>query len=330
MPTRKTPIVVFAGVMALAVGLAGIAVARPGPNQQQPSVQQPPAQAPTIRAEVSLVNLFVPARDKNQRSVPDLTQNDFRVFEDNQEQKIAFFSRETALPITLGLLIDTSGSEDRRLPAEQEAASRFLHRVMRKGDEALVISFDIDADLLADFTEDVSQLDAAIRRARINAPYAPVTPTTFPTNTGGTHFYDAIYAACHDKLSEEAGRKALVIITDAYDEGSKLRVEEAIEAAQRTDTVVHILLVYDPGYPNGGGVVKKIADETGGRMIVVGNEKHLEEAFDQISEELRSQYTLGYYPTNTSRDGRFRKIKVEVGRKDVKTLTRKGYYAPQS
>jgi Ca-activated chloride channel family protein len=94
--------------------------------------------------------------------------------------------------------------------------------------------------------------------------------------------------------------------------------------------VVHILLVYDPGFPNGGGVAKKITEETGGRLIDIGSGKHIQEAFDRISEELRSQYTLGYYPTNTSRDGRFRKIKVEVGRKDVKVLTRRGYYAPQS
>jgi VWFA-related protein len=316
----------LASLLALAAGLTPVV----GAHRQEEPGRQPAGQVPTIRAEVSLVNLFVTARDKNKRIVSDLTQKDFRVFEDNQEQKIAFFSKEASQPITLGLLIDTSGSEQNRLMAEEDAASRFLHRVMRKNDEAMVINFDLDVGLLSDFTEDVSQLDAAIRKAQINAPGAPATPTTFPSNTGGTHFYDAIYLACNDKLAQEAGRKALVIITDAYDEGSRLRAEDAIEAAQRTDTVVHILLVYDPGYPNGGGVAKKITEETGGRMIVVNNEKHLEEAFEQISEELRSQYTLGYYPTNTSRDGSFRKIRVEADRKDAKILTRKGYYAPTS
>ena len=127
------------------------------------------------------------------------------------------------MPITLGLLIDTSGSEQNRLGAEQEAASRFLERVMKKGDEAMVISFDLDVDLLADFTDDRAQIERAINKARIGAVSGGViTPGTIPqgSNTGGTHFYDAVYLACNDKLATEAGRKALVIITDAQDEGS--------------------------------------------------------------------------------------------------------------
>jgi len=263
--------------------------------------------------------------------VGDLKQDDFKVYEDNQEQKIAFFSKEVTMPITLGLLIDTSGSEQNRLGAEQEAASRFLERVMRKGDEAMVISFDLDVDLLADFTDDRAQVERAINKARIGAVSGGVvTPGTIPSNTGGTHFYDAVFLACNDKLVTEAGRKALVIITDAQDEGSRLKLEEAIEAAQRTDTVVHVLLVHDPGYSWRPDVAKKLSDETGGRTIEVSSEKKLNEAFDQISEELRSQYTVGYYPANTSRDGRFRKVKVETTNKDFRILTRKGYYAPKS
>jgi VWFA-related protein len=204
---------------------------------------------------------------------------------------------------------------------------------MRKGDEAMVISFDLDVDLLADFTDDRGQIERAISKARIGAVSGGVvTPGTIPTgaNSGGTHFYDAVYLACNDKLVTEAGRKALVIITDAQDEGSRLRLEEAIEAAQRTDTVVHVLLVHDPGYSWRPDVARKLSDETGGRTIEVSSEKRLNEAFDQISEELRSQYTVGYYPTNTAKDGRFRKVKVETPGKDYKILTRKGYYAPKS
>jgi VWFA-related protein len=295
--------------------------------------QEPVAQAPTIKTQVNLVNLFVTVRDKSKRIVTDLKQEDFKVSEDNQDQKIAFFSKEVTLPITLGLLLDTSGSEQYMLGAIQDGATRFLNRVMRKGDEAMVISFDLDVDLLADFTDDRSQLNSAIHRAQINTGGGggPVTPGTIPSSgPKGTDFYDALYLACNDQLAHEAGRKAIVVLTDAQDEGSKVRVEEAIEAAQRTDTVVHILLVYDPRYGGNTGIAKKITDETGGRMIVVNNEKHLEEAFDQISEELRSQYTLGYYPTNTARDGKFRKIKIEVDNKDYKVLARKGYYAPKS
>ena len=298
-----------------------------------PAIPQEPAQGPGLKSTVNLVNLFATVRDKNKRVVGDMKQEDFKIFEDTQEQKLAFFSKEVTLPITLGLLIDTSGSEQNRLGAEQEAASRFLERVMRKGDEAMVMSFDLDVDLLADFSDDRAQIERAINKARIGAVSGGVvTPGTIPqgANSGGTHFYDAVFLACNDKLVTEAGRKALVIITDADDQGSKLKLEEAIESAQRTDTVVHVLLVHDPGYGWRPDVARKLSDETGGRTIEVSSEKKLNEAFDQISEELRSQYTLGYYPANTTKDGKFRKVKVETTNKDYKVLTRKGYYAPKS
>jgi len=229
----------------------------------------------------------------------------------------------------LGLLIDTSGSEQNRLGAEQEAASRFLNQVLRKGDEAMVVSFDLDVDLLSDFTDDRAQLQRAIHHAQINAAGPMVTPGTLPSGPNGTHFYDAIWVACGEKLATEAGRKALVIITDAEDFGSKVRVEEAIEAAERTNTVVHILLVHDPGYGWRPDIAKRIADQTGGRVIEVSSEKRLQEAFDQIAEELRSEYAIGYYPTNAKHDGTFRKIKVETTDRELKVLTRKGYYAPK-
>ena len=297
------------------------------------SPHQDPAQGPVIKQTVNLVNLFVTVRDKSKRIATDLKQEDFKVAEDGQDQKIAFFSKEVTLPITLGLLMDTSGSEQYMLGAIQDGAGSFLNRVMRKGDEAMVMSFDLDVDLLSDFTDDRSQLNRAIHHAQINTGGGggPVTPGTIPqSGAKGTNFYDALYLACNEKLSTEAGRKAIIALTDAEDNGSKVRVEEAIEAAQRTDTVVHILLVYDPHYGANSSIAKKITDETGGRMIVVNSEKHLQEAFDQISEELRSQYTLGYYPTNSARDGKFRKIKIDVANKDYKVLARKGYYAPKN
>lgn len=301
----------------------------------QQSSQQSDQQNPAIKSEVSLVNIFATVRDKKKEIVPSLKKEDFRVFENEQEQKIAFFSAEKTLPITLGLLIDTSGSEQNRLPAEQEAATTFLNRVLRKGDEAMVISFDVDVDLLSDFTEDRAQLDRAIRSARINAPMVsmtnpgPLPPESRTRGLRGTAFYDAIWTACGDKLATEAGRKALVIITDADDQGSKVSVEEAIEAAQRTNTVVHILLVHDPGFGWRPDIAHKLADATGGRVIEVSSMKHMQEAFDQISDELRTEYTIGYYPTNSARDGTFRKIKVETVDKELKVLARKGYYAPK-
>jgi VWFA-related protein len=291
--------------------------------------QQPAQQEPTIKTEVNLVNLFVTVRDKKKHVLTNLKKEDFRIFENNEEQKVAFFTAETTLPITLGLLIDTSGSEQNRLPAEQEAASRFLNQVLRKGDEAMVLSFDLDVDLLSDFTDDHAQLQRAVHRAQVNAAGPIVTPGTIPSGPNGTHFYDAVWVACGEKLATEAGRKALVIITDAEDFGSKVQLQEAIEAAERTNTVVHVLLVHDPGYGWRPDVAHKMAEQTGGRVIEVSSEKHLQEAFDQISEELRQQYTLGYYPTNGARDGSFRKIKVETTDKDLKVLARRGYYAPK-
>jgi VWFA-related protein len=285
----------------------------------------PPAQ---IRVEVNLVNLFVTVRNKQKALVPHLKMDDFRVLEDGRPQEITYFAEESKLPITLGLLIDTSGSETYMLAAEKAAASHFLARVMRKSDLAMVMSFDVDVDLLADFTDDRGRLDRAINRARINAPGNPITQGPFPqSRNGGTDFYDAVYLAAHDKLADEAGRKALVILTDAEDTGSKLTLQDAIQAAQRTDTVVHILLIAEDG---GGelGIARKLTDETGGRTIVVRGEKDLGQAFDQISDELRNQYTIGYTSTNKARDGAYRKITVEMKNKDYSALARRGYYAP--
>lgn len=311
----------FGGVWIVALALA------------TPALPQGQGQTPVIKTEVNLVNLFATVRDKNKRIVANLVENDFKITEDGQDQKIAFFNKEMALPITLGLLLDTSGSEQNMLGAIQDAGGRFIHRVLRKGDEAMIISFDSDVDLLSDFTDDRSQLDRAINKARINIPSGGMIAGN-PGPVGsrqvvGTALYDAIYLACSDKLNGEAGRKAIVIVTDAQDEGSRVKLEEAIEAAQRTDTVIHILLVADPRFGGNASVAHRLAEETGGRMISVSSEKKLEEAFDQISEELRSQYTLGYYPTNNSKDGKFRKIHVDTTNHDLKVLARKGYYAPK-
>jgi VWFA-related protein len=316
----------------LLASLAAYALAFPALSQQS---QQAPATAPTIKTEVNLVNLFATVRDKNKRIVTDLKQVDFKIFEDGHEEKISFFSKEMELPITLGLLLDTSGSEQFMLGAIQDAGARFVHRVLRKGDEAMVISFDSDVDLLADFTDDRTILDRAINKARINIPgggYIAGNPGPVGgQQITGTALYDAIYLACSEKLNGEAGRKALVIVTDAEDEGSKVKLEDAIEAAQRTDTVIHVLHVADRRNFGGGrpDIARKLADETGGRMISVASEKNLEQAFDEISDELRSQYTLGYYPSNNTKDGKFRKIRIETANHELKVLARRGYYAPK-
>jgi VWFA-related protein len=304
----------------------------PQQDQQIPQSQKP------LQVQTALVNLFVTVRDKDHAIVTNLKQEDFRVFEDNTEQKVAYFSKEVNLPITLAILVDTSGSQQHLILAEQDTASRFVHEVLHKNDEALVMSFDTDVDLLADFTEDTEVLEKAIRRTAIgvDASGAGGTAGTVGGGSGGgTAFYDAIYLAAHDKLTSEAGRKAIIALTDAEDNASKLSLKDAAESAQRADAVVHILLLAEPeeyfmqgmGY-GGANAARQLADDTGGRVIAVRSEKSLEKAFDELTQELRSQYVIGYYPTNTKRDGSFRKIKVNVTKNDAKALTRKGYYAP--
>jgi len=320
--------------------LIAVLLAPPGlPRATAGETRQQEQQAP-LKVQVNLVNLYATVRDKHHGIVPDLKKEDFRVFEDGIEQKVEFFSRETSLPLTLGILLDTSGSVERLLGAEQATAARFLERVMRKNDEAMLITFDLNADELQGFTDDVAVLERSINSARINTGGSVrVTPGTVPTQGNlGTVLYDAVYLACREKLAGEVGRKAIIILTDAEDNGSKVRLEEAIEAAQRSDTVIHILLQSDirfgfgmGGFGGGGaGVARKMTTETGGRMIEVRNEKDLQKAFDEISEELRSQYTIGYTPSNPAHDGKFRKIRVETARPDTKVLARQGYYAPRN
>lgn len=300
--------------------------------------QQLPQSSQHLQVQANIVDLFATVRDKRHEIISNLTQDEFKIYEDGVEQKIAYFSKDMNLPVTLGILIDTSLSQERLLPAEQEAASRFLKEVLRPKDLAMVMSFDTDPDLLADFTEDTGILNRAIQRTQINTDNTGIggTAGTIPDNDPkGTVLYDAIYLASHDELAGEAGRKAIIVLTDAQDEGSKLSLNDAIESAQRADTVIHVLLLADPGgyfgfgigY-TGGMVAQKMADETGGRVINVHNENSLEKAFDQISEELRSQYVLGYYSTNTKHDGTFRKVEIKVDRPDMKVLARRGYYAP--
>ncbi|HUO35243.1 MAG TPA: VWA domain-containing protein [Candidatus Acidoferrum sp.] len=302
----------------------------PPPSQQQ--ANPIPRSPQTLKSEVNLVNVFVTVRSKDHSIVTGLTKDDFKVFENGVEQKVEFFSRETNVPITLAMLMDTSGSMYRILPAEKDAAARFVREVLRKRDEAMVMSFDTDVDLLADFTEDPSVLDEGIQRAQINVDASGIggTAGTIPSQGGGTNLYDAVYLACHDQLGQEAGRKALVILSDAEDNGSKMSENDAIESAQRADAVIHFLLIRDFGAIEGygGGVASKMAEQTGGRVIDIHGEKSLDKAFDELTEELHSQYLLAYTPTNDKRDGTYRKIQVEVDKPDAKLLARKGYYAP--
>ena len=292
---------------------------KPGQSREIPQI------GGTKKINVNLVRLYVTVRDKHGAIVPNLEQKDFHVFEDGKEQKISFFSKDMNDPITLAMMIDTSGSERVLLDAEKETATRFLRALVKTDDLATVISFDTAVNMLADFTDDQDVLTRAIDKAEINQP--PPVPGPSSSSLPGTVLYDAINQVCADKLPTETGRKALIILTDAHDEGSTSTLNSAIYAAQQANAVIHVLLVSEAFYA-GAYEAHEMAYQTGGRVIPIRNDNDLDKAFNQISQELRSQYIVAYYPTDTSANGGFRKIKVDTEQKDLKVLTRAGYYAP--
>ena len=301
------------------------------PADQQKGV---PQVGGTTKINVNLVRLYVTVRDKHGAIVTNLGKSDFKVYEDGTEQKIAFFSKDMTDPITLAMMIDTSGSQAHLLDAEKQTASRFLRDILKKDDLATVISFDTTVNMLADFSDDQQVLQSAIDKAEINAPIA-LGPTS--GDIPGTVLYDAINQICAEKLPEETGRKGMIILTDAEDEGSTSTLRSAIYAAQEANAVVHVLLIAERmGYfmagqsYSGDMVAHEMAEQTGGRVIPIRNNNDLDKAFDEISEELRSQYIVAYYPANQTANGAYRKIKVEAtqDKQGLKVLTREGYYAP--
>src|SRR5581483_10346187 len=268
-------------------------------------------------------------------------KNDFDIFEDGKPQTIKYFTAESNLPLTLGILIDSSGSQQRVLDMEKEVGAAFLQDILRPKDEAFVISFDVDVDLLQDFTNSTHLLRTALNQAKINAPPSSCGglpgagggPIPCSGSPKGTLLYDAVYLASHDELAKEVGRKAMIILTDGEDQGSHYKVKDAVEAAQKADSIAYVLLIADRGFYGFGGYsgdrqMKELTSETGGRMIEVGNKiEKLKDAFNQIAQELRSQYNIGYTSTNAKLDGTFRKVEIHPKQKDYKVQARSGYYA---
>jgi VWFA-related protein len=325
-PRCLTVLFALAILSAGLLALRGEGLARPAQQAASATSASSPDQA--IHVGVPLVNLYATVLDNHKAVVKDLDQSDFKVFEDKVEQKISFFSHEKTLPLSIGLLIDTSVSEQNKIEEEQKAASQFFHRVLQEGDKAFVIEFDVGATLLSSWTSDVDVLDRAIHRAATGGGGAgQLKPGVFYPNLGGTRLYDTIYAASLKKMPSESGRKALIILTDATDQGSVMTIKQAVEAAQRADTLIQVLVVYEEKRYASFDAAKRLAEETGGRAIDIGSQNRLQKAFDQISDELRSEYSLGYYPTNTTPDGKYRQIKLEMTFKNYKVLARKGYYS---
>ncbi|MDE1160433.1 MAG: VWA domain-containing protein [Acidobacteriaceae bacterium] len=310
----------------------------PPSNVKAPDVVELP-EGQTLQVNVNLVNVYFSARDKN-GFVSGLTMNDCQIAEDNAPQTLKRLTQEKNLPLTIGILLDTSGSQEHVLPLEQDSGARFLREVLQKKDEAFLISFDVNVDLLADFTNSPNELKRAIDKASINSASSSagipgIGGGPFPTgNPRGTLLYDAVYLGAHDKLQAQTGRKVMIILTDGQDQGSQETIKTAIEAAQKSNTIVYPILIADrAGYAaagmiyTGSGQMDQLARETGGRVINVGNNgRKLEDAFDQIQDELRTQYLASYTPTNKKADGKFRKVEMDCG-KGIKVQARKGYYA---
>ena len=305
-----------------------------GQQSQAPANEEP---LQTFKAEVNVVNLFFNVKDKHGMLIPNLTKDDFSVLEDGKPQTIKYFSAESNQPLTLGIMIDTSASQTRVLTIEQEACATFLRQVLRQKDLAFVINFDTDVNLDQDFTNNVRDLTRALNKMQINAGMGGGPPGLgggpIPTTPRGTLLYDAIFLAADEKLKNEVGRKAMIIFTDGEDQGSRLRIRDAVEAAQKADTICYVILIADRGFYGGFGYsgdfeMKKLAEATGGRVIEVGNKQEkLHEAFEQIQNELRSQYSIGYTPSNTKLDGTYRKIQIHPKSSDYKIQARQGYYA---
>ncbi len=304
-------------------------------GQQSDQSQQPVA---TFKAAANVVSVFFNVKDKHGVLIPNLTKDDFTVAEDGKPQTIKYFTAESNLPLTLGIMIDSSASQTNVLDMEKQVGGAFLRQILTDKDEAYVISFDISVDLLQDFTRDVHRLQNALNKAKINADFSSggipgMGGGPVPTqNAPGTLLYDAVYLSSHDMLAKEVGRKAMILLTDGQDEGSRLKIQDAMESAQKADAIVYVLLCADRGFYggfgySGEGEMHRLTEATGGRVINVGNKfDKLRDAFDQIANELRSQYNIGYTSTNTKMDGSYRKLEIK-NKQSYKIQARAGYYA---
>ncbi|MGA6957997.1 MAG: VWA domain-containing protein [Candidatus Acidiferrales bacterium] len=336
--------------------------------------QQAAQQGPAITSEVKMVKMLVTVRDKKGQLINNLAKDDFAVEQDGHAQTITYFAQESNQPLTLGLLVDTSMSQRRVLDQERSASHTFIEQVLRDDkDKAFVIHFDYQVELLQDLTSSRQKLEASLDQ--LGAPeFAQTRGGSDPDagsgggrgsyghrGGGGTLLYDAVYLASNELMKKQQGRKALVVLTDGVDRGSKETLQDAIETAQRADTLVYSILFADKeGYGNGGGyggphmggggmggggmggghlhypqesrpdgkkILEQMSKETGGRFFEVTKKQSVGDIYDAINEELRNQYGLGYVPDKADATPGYHKIHLTVKQKDLVVQTRDGYYA---
>ncbi len=282
----------------------------------------PDEELTVIRKRVDEVNVVFTVTDKRGHFVKDLTKDDFRVMDDSKPaESVRSFSRQTNLPLRVGLLIDASNSVRDRFKFEQEAAIEFLNQIIRpRFDQAFVIGFDTTPEVTQDFTDDTEALSHGVRMLRPG---------------GGTAMYDAIYFACRDKLLKEdksqvATRRAIILLSDGEDNQSRVSREEAVEMAQRAEVIVYTISTNTSGLKlRGDKILEHFAEETGGKAFFPFKIQDVADAFSQIQDELRSQYAIAYKPADFLSDGKYRKIEILADNKKYKVRARKGYYAPR-
>lgn len=347
----------------LGFGLAVGGVALPVRAQVLPSPDAPPVSTapdtssapdssnqvmntpvPTLKVNVELVNFYFTAFNKHHGLVDDLTREDCKLDEDGVPQTIKDWTANANQPLTLGVLLDTSGSQQSVLSLEKQSAERFLRDVLRPKDEAFVVTFDVGVKLAEDFTDNLSLLDDALNSAQINTAggggsvgIPGLGQGTVPTvgTPKGTVLYDAVAQTANDKLRMQTGRKALILLTDGEDFGSVTKPGSAIAAAIKANTILYVILIADRSFYSddsmdytGDAQMQRLTEATGGRVIDVGNNgRKLDAAFREIAQELRTQYFLSYTPTDKKEDGSFRKVAIRCDRPDLKIDARKGYYA---
>ncbi len=335
------------------------------PSQSQ---QQAPSQSPSkISTEVKIVTVYAAVRDKHGKIIPNLNQSDFALQEDARPQTVKYFARESDLPLTLGLLVDTSLSQRRVLDQEKSASYSFFDHILREDkDKAFLIHFDREVELLQDLTASREKLRAGLEQldtpslsnARAGSGGGSGRGHGHGGAGGGTLLYDSIYLASNELMKKQHGRKALIILTDGVDHGSKESLNTAIASAQRADTAVYSILFADEdaygnggrggygghgGYggggrggggrypqqdrPDGKKVLERISKETGGQLFEVKKKLSIEQIYAEIEEELRNQYSLAYTPDRPGDDATYRLIHVTVNQKDLIVQAREGYYS---
>ncbi|MFI5116764.1 MAG: VWA domain-containing protein [Terriglobales bacterium] len=325
-------------------------------------------QTPTFSSDVKVVNVLATVRDKHGQIVSNLTKDDFKLEEDGRPQTIRYFAKETDLPLTLGLLVDTSPSQRRVLEQERIASYAFLEHLMREDkDKAFVIHFDWEIELLQDLTSSRKKLNAALEN--LDTPQFQQSGGGGSPGSGGHHrgggttLYDAVFLASDELMQKQQGRKALIILSDGVDTGSRLTLTRAIEAAQRANTLVYSILFSDreaygnggygvhvgglgggmgrpggmgrggPGgypqqsHPDGKKVMEQISRETGGRFFEVSKKQSIDQIYASIEEELRNQYSLGYSPDKVDAAPGYHKIHLTTTQKDLVVQARDGYYS---